>query len=144
MLGYKQALADLGLEFRQEYVTENCITMERGSEGAQQLLALKERPDAIFSASDYPAITAMDTMKRLGIRIPEDIAVVGLANEPIVNFLDPGLTSFDLDNNRIGQEAASMLMRKLNNKTDDIIEPVQKIVFEPKLIVRGSSLRNPL
>lgn len=143
LLGYKQALTDLGLEYREELVIHNCITMERGREAAEFILSLDEKPDGIFSAGDYPAITAMDLLKKNGVRIPEDIAVVGLANEPIASYLNPGLSSFDLENNRIGQEAAALLMRRLNPKEESTEPAVQKIVFEPHLIVRGSSLRKP-
>ena len=139
LAGYKQALEDFGLEYKDEYVVYDCITMQTGIEATEYLLKLNERPDAIFSAGDYAAITAMDTIKKHGLSIPRDIAVVGIANEPVVNYLDPALSSFDLNNCKIGEETASMLLDRMNNEINHLNG--EKLVFEPELIVRASSLR---
>ncbi|MEG0948680.1 MAG: LacI family DNA-binding transcriptional regulator [Bacteroidales bacterium] len=138
--GYKQALEDLELEYRDEYVVYDSITMERGIEAAEYILHLKERPDAIFSASDYAAITAMDTIKKSGLSIPKDIAVVAVANEPVVNYLDPALSSFDLRNLKMGEETASMLLDRMT-KDNSHYRQGEKLVFEAELIVRASSLK---
>lgn len=139
LAGYKQALEDFGLEYKDEYVVYDCITMQTGIEATEYLLKLNERPDAIFSAGDYAAITAMDTIKKHGLSIPQDIAVVGIANEPVVNYLDPALSSFDLNNCKIGEETASMLLDRMNNEINH--HNGEKLVFEPELIVRASSLK---
>lgn len=139
LAGYKQALEDFGLEYRDEYVVYDSITMHTGIAATNYLLQLDERPDAIFSAGDYAAITAMDTIKKAGLSIPEDIAVVGIANEPFVNYLDPALSSFDLHNRKMGEETASMLLDRMTKDTN--YNNGEKLVFEPELIVRASSLK---
>lgn len=137
MAGYKQALLDFGLPYRPEYVVEDCITMQRGIEATQYLLQLPERPDAIFSAGDYAAITAMDTIKKAGFSIPDDIAVVGVANEPFINYLDPALSSFELHNQKMGEATASMLLDRMNKTTHTFSG--EKTVFDAELIARASS-----
>lgn len=138
LAGYRQAILDLGLEYREEYVIENVITMIRGTEAATQLLTLQQIPDAIFSAGDYAAITAMDFLKKKGFAIPQDIAVVGVANEPFLEYLEPSLSSFELHNKQIGEETAKMLLQRMNQETDD---SPRNLVLEPKLIVRSSSIK---
>lgn len=139
LAGYKQALIDLELEYREEYVVHDSITMDTGIEATNYLLQLDDRPDAIFSAGDYAAITAMDTIKKHGLSIPADIAVVGIANEPFVNYLDPALSSFDLHNKKMGEEVAKMLLDRMSNESAE--KNCEKYVIDPQLIVRASSLK---
>ncbi|MGL4292904.1 MAG: LacI family DNA-binding transcriptional regulator [Bacteroidales bacterium] len=139
LAGYKQAIEDLGLEYKEEYVVYDSITMDTGITATQYVLSLEDRPDAIFSAGDYSAITAMDTIKKHGLAIPEDIAVIGIANEPFVNYLEPALSSFDLHNRKLGEEAAAMLIDRMNKDTNH--RTGEKLVFEAELIERASSLK---
>ena len=139
LAGYKKAIQDLGLEWSEDYVIYDSITMPTGIEATEKVLQMNPRPDAIFSAVDYSAITAMDTIKKYGLPRLEDIAVVGVANEPVVNFLNPGLSSFDLSNKKMGEETAAMLLDKLNN-ADSNISKNRKIIT-PELITRNSSLK---
>src|SRR5690606_38228923 len=93
--GYKEALARYNLPFNSDYVIESNLQLEDGREGIKKLLDLKEIPDAVFSASDYSAMGAMQVLKELNIKIPQEIALAGFANEPFTSFTDPSLTSVD-------------------------------------------------
>lgn len=135
--GYKKAIEDLGLEFNQNLVYERCITFETGEETAKNILSSDEKPDAIFSAGDFSAITAMDTLKREGINIPQDISFIGVANEPFDNYLCTPLTSFDLHEQRIGELAATLLLERIADK-DKTKEP-QRIIVQHDLILRNSA-----
>ena len=136
--GFKQALQDCGLPLYKRFVYENCITMETGTETAMRILMDNDRPDAIFSSGDFSAITAMDIFKRKGIRIPEDIAMIGVANEPFDNFLSTPLSSFDLNQQRTGELAANLLINRISQKeTPKVFE---HILVMHNLILRSSAI----
>ena len=135
--GYKEAIKDFGLEQNDDFIFDNTITMPTGIESTLKLLSMKNRPDAIFAAGDYPAITAIDTIRKAGLSVPQDIGVMGIANEPFVNYFSPSLTSFELFNKKMGENAAELLMNKLDN--DNISDENQQITILPELIERNST-----
>ena len=137
--GYCKALEDLGLECRPEWLFSNTITIESGTEAAQRILTMQDRPDAIFSAGDFPAITAIDLFRRKGLNVPRDIAIIGVANEPFDNYLSTPLTSFDLHQQRIGEMAATLLLRRLGEIEDETQHPAHLIVNHD-LILRESAI----
>ena len=139
--GYKQALQDKGIVYREEYVVHNTITLDSGKNAIDYLLSLPERPDAIFSAGDYSAITAMDCIKRSGLSIPQDIAIVGIANEPIGAYLNPSLTSFELFDRKMGEETAERLLLQMKHEGEEPLPFEKKVIF-PELIVRDSSQKS--
>lgn len=136
--GYCKALQELGLEQREDYVFHNSITIEAGTEAAQRILQMEDRPDGIFSAGDYPAITALDTFRRKGIRVPEDIAIIGVANEPFDNYLSTPLASFDLHQQRIGEMAARLLLSHLGEVPD--MKHPSHLIVNHDLILRESAI----
>lgn len=138
--GYKQALLDHGLEFREDYVLQTRSNVEAGKNAARELLKLKDKPDAIFSSSDFAALGAIQELKAEGIRIPEDFCVVGFGNEPFTKFMELSISSVDQCTMEMGKIAAQVFLEQIN-KTDNFkIE--KKVVLNPELIIRGSSLRN--
>jgi len=136
--GYRKGLEDLGLPFRDEWIFPNSITIEAGTEAAQRILQMPDRPDGIFSAGDFPAITALDIFRRKGIKVPTGIAIIGVANEPFDNYLSTPLASFDLHQQRIGEMAAKLLLSHLG------IIPEMKhpshLVVTHDLILRESAI----
>lgn len=102
------------------------------------LLRLKSPPDAVFAASDYAAIGAMQVLKEKGKRIPEDVALIGFMNETFTSFVDPGLTTVDQLSKKMGEIAASTFLEQVECP-DEFVS--KKIILSPKLIVRGSSLK---
>ena len=136
--GFKQALLDFNSDFNEDFIYNNCITLETGSETAQKILAHDERPDGIFSAGDFSAITALDTFRRRGLNIPQDIAMIGVANEPFDNYLSTPLSSFYLHEEKIGELSANMLLDRINAKNTDK-EP-KHVIVEHELINRDSAI----
>ena len=145
--GYKKALEDHNIKYEDKYVVYDSITMKTGVDATNYLLNLDDLPDAIFAAGDYSAITAIDTILKAGLKVPQDIAVLGVANEPIVNYLNPSLSSFELFNRQMGEKTAHLLMRRLD-KSDEInvlyegnISETNNvhIVINPELVIRNSS-----
>lgn len=135
--GYKTALHDYGLPYAEELVIASNLQLEDGRKSMEQLLALKERPDAVFSASDYGAMGAMQVLKELQIQIPQEIALAGFSNEPFTSFTDPPLTTVDQLSIIMGNFTAELFFDQLHAEK----KPKQKTVLTPKIIIRASSLR---
>lgn len=138
--GYRKALEDLHLEFRQEWVIPG-ITVETGYDAAQHIMQMEERPDGIFAAGDFSAITAMDTFRKKGLNIPEDIAIIGVANEPLDAYLATPLSSFNLHRHNMGEKTAEILISRIKSdeESSDIQQPAH-IIIKHELILRDSSL----
>lgn len=136
--GYTKALTELGLPQRDEWVFQNSITIEAGTEAAQRILQMDERPDGIFSAGDFPAITALDTFRRKGIRVPSEIAIIGVANEPFDNYLSTPLASFDLHQQRIGEMAARLLLSHIGEIPE--MKHPSHLIVNHDLILRESAI----
>ncbi len=137
--GYKKALEDLHLPLREEWVFKKTITIDAGTEAAQRILQMEDRPDSIFSSGDFPAITAIDLFRHKGLSIPKDIAIIGVANEPFDSYLSTPLTSFDLHQQRIGEMAAKILLSRLGEADEAISHPA-KVVVSHDLILRESAI----
>lgn len=84
----------------------------------KQLLALPDRPDGVFCQSDYLAIGAMRAVHEAGLRVPEDIAIVGFDDIDAAIMVDPRLTTIAPPHVEIGQEAVKKLLRVIENKDD--------------------------
>lgn len=139
--GYKQALQDLGLSYKEEWVFANSITLETGTEAAQKILSITNRPDGIFSAGDFSAITAIDIFKHKGLEIPRDIAFIGVANEPLDSYLSTPLSSFDLHQQRIGEVTAQLLLSRIKNDNEERFKKPSNIIVKHDLILRDSAIK---
>lgn len=141
--GYTRALAAAGMAPMPEHVVPiGSSGDDRGESGgreaARKLLAAKDRPDGIFCFNDPVALGAMRTILDAGLRIPEDIAVVGCGNVTYSDFLRIPLTSVDQDSSAIGQRAAALALSLVEAK--ESVRPKTELVT-PRLIVRASSQR---
>lgn len=139
-LGYKQALIDHGLEFDESLVIETQSRVEEGRKTTNLLLSMERKPDAIFSTSDFTALGAIQEIKAHGLKIPDDICVVGFSNEPFTRFMELSITSVDQSPIEMGRRAAQVFLEEVNK---DKNEKTQKqIVLSPELIVRKSSSKS--
>jgi LacI family transcriptional regulator len=137
--GYRKALTDRSIPYRKELVIENTISRVKGSEAMNNLLNLEMKFDAVFAASDMSALGALLVLKERGISVPETIGIAGYVNEPFAEFIEPSLTSTEQFGENMGQEAARLIIDKLNSGTD-ISGQILQII--PKLIIRNSSIKN--
>lgn len=140
--GYKRALAQDGRRYIEEYIIAepkaDVESRQRGRDAMRELLKLKQKPDAIFCFNDPLAMGAMNYALDQGLRIPDDIAIIGCGNLHYDDSLRVPLSSVDQHSRRIGEEAARLTLRILNSK---IPPKPETVVLQPKLIVRGSTLR---
>jgi LacI family transcriptional regulator len=102
----------------------------------KELLSSKRKPDAIFTISDRMAIGAMLAIKEKGLRMPEDIGLVGFNNEPVVSLVTPAISSIEQPAFELGKIAAKLFIEALHQESDHIPE---EQVLKPKLMVRASS-----
>jgi LacI family transcriptional regulator len=138
-LGYESALGELGLELRAEYMMLGGWSHVRAHELAKAALALPEPPDAFFCASDVMAISAIKAIEEAGLRVPEDIAVVGFDDSDDAAVSVPSLTSVRQDRVGLGTAAVEALLRVL----DAPESPPPSVVLPVELVVRESSTAPP-
>ncbi|MFJ9582360.1 LacI family DNA-binding transcriptional regulator [Streptomyces acidicola] len=91
--GYRSAMRAAGLQVGPELVVHTELTREDGCAAARSLLALRERPTAIFTANDLQALGVYQAAREAGLRIPDDLSVVGFDDLPVVAWVDPPLTT---------------------------------------------------
>lgn len=136
--GYKAALLKYNLEIYDsliEHTTE--LSYDEGVECAKKLLSGKIRPDGIFCANDYTAISSIQVFSKAGFHVPNDIAVVGFSNYPISKIIEPTLTTIDDHAFEMGQTAAKLLIRQIEEK--DHIIASETIVIKTELVIRDST-----
>jgi LacI family transcriptional regulator len=109
-----------------------------GYQAMQRILALAPPPDGVFCYNDPTAMGAMKAVLEAGLRIPEDVAIVGCGNVAYADFLRVPLTSIDQQSAVIGERAARMVLALL--ESGPATRPTM-VLLEPKLVVRASTLR---
>jgi LacI family transcriptional regulator len=123
--GYKQALAAHGVEFDPQRVQAKSSTAAGGYEAAMELMQLAERPTALFCFTDIMAMGAYDALRKLGLTIPDDVAVIGFDNlELIAAQLHPPLTTMELPHYQMGQWAVQHLLDYADSGRDQA--PIQQ------------------
>ena len=137
--GYEDALREQDLPVEADLLVICDMKIEDGVAGMQQLLALPQRPDAIFSASDFTLIGALDVLKEQGLRVPEDVGLVGFSNELFSRLTEPKLTSVDQHCELMGQTATRLLLEIMHTQGQPFAH--RHVVLQPNLLVRASSMR---
>jgi len=140
MQGYKQALAEHQMDFKEEYIIIGNLSQEAGVNAAKEILAMNPLPDGIFVANDNCAVGCMMALRQAGIRIPEDMAVVGFNNDPVSKVIEPNLTTINYPGYEMGEVAARNLINHLNGTAN--INSTNTILLRSELVIRASSVRN--
>jgi LacI family transcriptional regulator len=132
--GYRQALATAGIEFDPALVLVGGYTAESAERPARQLLEMHERPTAIFAANDLSAIETVEVAQSFGLKVPDDLSVVGFDNVPESALIDPPLTTIDQSIQQMGFEAVRLLVTMI----DDPSQPAVHVTLPTELVVRQS------
>jgi LacI family transcriptional regulator len=141
--GYQDALIERNMEVRDTY-TLVCPSgsFEEGKKATRKLLTMSSPPDAIFCNNDPMAMGCMMAIKEKGLKIPDDVAVVGYSNWFFGEIMDPSLTTVDQPGFEMGQEAARLLIRQIEARDKDQGETIPETkILKTRLIIRNSSLR---
>jgi LacI family transcriptional regulator len=137
--GYKKALNDYKLKENKEYVIQTKSTLDEGKNAIKKLLKLKNPPNALFSASDFAALGAIQELREQNFRIPEEFGVVGFSNEPFTKFMELKISTIDQFPVDMGRMTAKVFLEQVNSSEKAKIE--KKVVLDPELIIRDSSQR---
>ena len=137
--GYVDALAKNNILFDKKLVLIKDLSEQCGVEAAFEIMKMKPMPDGAFITNDFSAAVCMQTLKTNGIKIPEDIAIVGFNNDAISKIIDPQLTTIDYPGIDMGELAARNLINHLKGISN--IKKTKTIIVHSKLIIRQSSLK---
>jgi len=132
--GYQQVMQNAGLKIEPELITSGNFLYEGGRMATQQLLSLAHPPTAIFAANDEMALGVIDAAKQLGVKLPEQLAVIGFDDIQTAAYSEPSLTTIRQPMKRLGEVAANLLLYRLKERA----APIRHEVFSSELIVRRS------
>ena len=134
--GYRLALKQHGARARPEWLVRGGFMEGDGYRAMQALLAVRPRVDAVFAANDPSAIGAMKAVWEAGLRVPDDIAMVGTGDIALGDLLRVPLTTVGWSRDEQGKRAAELLLDRIGPDPSD---EFRSVVIEPRLIVRRSS-----
>ena len=135
--GYVDAIKKHNLPLDESLLIESSLTIEDGRAKMTQLLALKNRPDAVYAAGDYAALGALQILTENKIDIPNEIALIGFGNEPFTAMITPSISSINQHSTDIGKQAALTFLERVKNPK--IKQTLNKIILDAELIIRDSS-----
>lgn len=142
LAAWKDALSEVGREYQDTYWVEGNWSSTSGAQAVERLLEQYPQMDAIFVANDQMALSVLQTGCRNGLRIPDDLGVVGFDNIPESAFFWPPLTTVQQDQYHVGKVAVEEIIQiiETGRQGADPIEP-KSILLTPNLVVRQSSVR---
>lgn len=138
-LGFRKALEEAGIDLREEWIVQGDFEPESGYQAMQKILAQKNRPTAVFCGGDIMAVGALCAADELGLRVPQDISIIGYDNVRHSRYFTPALTTIHQPKERLGQSAFAMLLDRITSKR----ETSQVIEVHPRLIERRSVADGP-
>ncbi|MGE5483111.1 MAG: LacI family DNA-binding transcriptional regulator, partial [Bacteroidota bacterium] len=136
LAGYKQALETYGLPLREEWVVETDFTELSGLVAVRSLLNQRPRPTALFCVDDLLAIAALQAAEELGLHVPEDVAVLGVNDDPLAKLVRPRLTTIRVPMTDMGAVAAQLLLTQLGDIPNPF--PSHQVILPVELVVRES------
>jgi LacI family transcriptional regulator len=136
--GYQQALSDFGLPYDPDLLFVNDLSEASALRTARQILSREIRPDGAFITNDFFAAVFLQTLKEEGVRVPEDLAIVGFNNDAISKIIHPKLTTINYPGEEMGEQAARSLLEQLSGGSS--ARTTDTIIIRSELIIRDSSL----
>ncbi|MBX3193820.1 MAG: LacI family DNA-binding transcriptional regulator [Microbacteriaceae bacterium] len=133
-IGYETALREAGLAVEDELVVYGNWRPDGGYAGATQLLELSRRPTGIVCGNDRMAFGAYEAVRQAGLRVPDDVSIVGYDNQPLSQFLFPPLTTVELPHAEMGRRAC----RLLRHLIADPAKPPVSVTVRTPLVRRAS------
>lgn len=135
--GYLQALQKHKLPVREEWIIRSGYSQEDGERDVCELLDCAEKPDAIFAVNDRKAVGAMLSLKKMNIRIGQEMGVIGFTNDPVSSIISPQLSTVAEPAFEIGIKSVELLIQHITKKIS-----AREIVLPGRLIVRESTVRS--
>jgi LacI family transcriptional regulator len=125
MEGYLKALKRYKIKRDNGLIVHCDFNQDYAYYATRELLATKKRPDAIFTISDRMAIGAMLAIKEKGLRMPQDIGLVGFNNEPVTSLVTPAISSVDMPSFELGKAAAKLFIETMHN--NEVMSEVEQV-----------------
>ncbi|WP_337879686.1 LacI family DNA-binding transcriptional regulator [Rheinheimera sp.] len=133
--GYKEALAEAGVDFDESLLSPGNFSLASGQKAAADLMALPRPPTAIFCENDEMAIGALQQLKQLGLRVPQDVSVAGFDDIAFAAYSDPPLTTIAQPAEEFGSTAVSLLIDLIEGR----LGKAPKVILPFDLIERAST-----
>ncbi|MGG6313931.1 LacI family DNA-binding transcriptional regulator [Paenibacillus macerans] len=138
--GYRDGMEEAGLSLEDDWVREGDYTEQGGYSAGLSLLSGSRLPEAVVCANDLMAYGFLSACEEKGVRVPDDLLISGMDNLSLSSRIHPKLTSVSLQAEEIGRMAAQMLVQRMHGET----QPIDNVKLLPELIVRESSLKQPI
>ena len=135
--GFKDAMVKNGIPFRTSNLLETDLDPQKIDEVLKHIKKSKNKVDGIFLANDTMAVECIKELKKIGIKIPEEIKIVGFNNDPISEIISPALTTIDYPGYKLGVLAGQSIISHLNGSIN--LESAGSIILKHKLIIREST-----
>jgi DNA-binding LacI/PurR family transcriptional regulator len=135
--GYIDALRHFNYEIDEKLIVSSDLTKDSARDCTKTLLELDTPPDAIFTYNSYIAFESMLIVKDKGLKIPDNIAFVGFANEPIISYIEPQLTTVLQPAYEMGQQAAKLFLKQMETNPERF--EAETITLQTELVIKGSS-----
>jgi DNA-binding LacI/PurR family transcriptional regulator len=136
--GYRQCLKNYGIPYDKALLAQTEYSLAGGRDTVKKLLALKKPPTAIFCSNDYLALGAMKGAREMGLRLPEDLSIVGFDDMQTSSYVIPALTTIQQPAYKMGEIAAELLFQRMESAA----KPVQRML-QSSLIIRESTTIPP-
>lgn len=137
--GYIKALQKHNIPFDENLIIYSNLNHSDGLEGTKKLLNQSKLPDGIFSANDTAAVSAIKYIKSVGLKVPDNIAVIGFNNDPIASIIEPTLTTIEQPAFEMGRLAAKQVLKQ---KKDTDIVASETITLKTNLLIRDSTKKH--
>ncbi|WP_386686582.1 HTH-type transcriptional repressor PurR [Lonepinella sp. MS14437] len=132
--GFEKAMSDAGLTLNPNWIQEGSFEPEDGYECMNKILEQQELPTAVFCCNDVMALGAISAITEKGLRVPDDISIIGYDNIHSSRFYAPPLTTIHQSKARLGERALQLLLERIHHKNTER----ETIEIYPELVVRKS------
>ncbi|MCX2724588.1 substrate-binding domain-containing protein [Roseibium salinum] len=129
----------LGLPLRDEWIIRGDFSLKSGHDAAERILAMEDRPTAVFCASDQVAFGLISTLTANGLDVPQDMSVIGFDDIELSEHYVPALTTIRQDRRALGTKAAALLLERIDPASEMRDAPVAPVMVDVELVVRRSA-----
>ncbi|MCT4543412.1 MAG: LacI family transcriptional regulator [Vallitalea sp.] len=141
LVGYKKALNSYDIPIKDKYIMHGNFKLQSGYELTMKLMEMEVPPTAIFSSNNLMTLGCVKALRRLNLKIPEDIALIGFDEIEIFNILDLNISVISRPTHEMGKLAMKILLEKINKESSDD-SPTKRLILSPKLLLKGSEKYN--
>jgi len=135
------SMSEIGLPVEPEYIVEGDHRLEGGKSALQKLAELRERPTALLCSNDMTAIGVMREAYELGIKVPQELSIVGFDDIRMAEFMTPPLTTIQMSQSDLARLAFEALLKEVKRETP--LPEGSEYVLKTRLVLRGSTLLSP-